>query len=66
MEHEGKKNTANGEFAVNEIINPLQLLEEIEPLLKEYFIGDFVIEDNSIKMKFENGQTFILKIGEVL
>ena len=61
-----KKNTANKMCAVNETINPLQLLQEIEPLLKEYFIGDFIIENNTIKMSFKNGQTFNLKICEVV
>lgn len=65
MEKRNKKNTAN-DFAVNEVITPLQLLQELEPLLKEYFIGDFSIENNALNLKFKNGQTFILKIGEVV
>ena len=65
MEKQGKKNTAN-DFAVNEHITPLQLLQEIEPLLKEYFIGEFEVKSNALNMKFKNGQTFILKIGEVV
>ena len=66
MENQGKKNTANDLFAANERITPLQLLQEIEPLLKEYFIGEFEIENNVLNMKFQNGQTFKLKIGEVV
>ena len=61
-----KKNTANDLFAVNEHITPLQLLQEIEPLLKEYFIGEFEIENNALNMKFKNGQSFKLKICEVI
>ena len=64
MEKQNKKNTAN-DFAVNEHITPLQLLQEIEPLLKEYFIGEFEVKNNSLNMKFKNGQTFKLTIGEV-
>lgn len=65
MEKQDKKNTAN-DYAVNEHITPLQLLQEIEPLLKEYFIGDFEIKNNALNMKFKNGQTFVLKICEVI
>ena len=66
MEKQGKKNTANDFFAVNEHITPLQLLQEIAPLLEEYFIGEFEIENNALSMKFQNGQLFKLKIGEVV
>ena len=66
MENQGKKNTANDSFAVNEVMTPLQLLQEIEPLLEEYFIGDFEIKNNALNMKFKNGQTFKLTIGEVI
>ena len=66
MEKQSKKNTANALFAVNEIITPIQLLQEIEPLLKEYFIGDFEIKDNSLNLKFKNGQIFKLKIAEII
>ena len=67
MNNDGKKNTAYDKDAVNEEnITPLQLLQEIQPLLKEYFIGDFEIEDNALNMTFKNGQTFKLKICEVV
>lgn len=66
MEKQDKKNTANDLFAVNEIITPLQLLQEIEPLLKEYFIGDFEIKNNALDFEFKNGQKFKLKICEVI
>ena len=67
MSNKSKKNTANGLFAVNEkIITPIQLLQEIEPLLKEYFVGDLEIENNALKLNFKNGQIFKLKICEVV
>ena len=67
MSNKSKKNTANDLFAVKEKnISPIQLLQEIEPLLKEYFIGEFEIENNALSMKFKNGQTFKLKICEVV
>ena len=61
MDKQKEKDTA-----VNYIINPLQLLREIKPLLEEYFIGNFEIENNALNMGFENGQSFRLKIGEVV
>ena len=66
MVKKNKKNTANDLLAVNEIITPIQLLQEIEPLLKEYFIGDFKIVNNAINLNFKNGQTFKLKIAEII
>ena len=67
MEKGSKKNTAYDNDAINEKnITPLQLLQEIEPLLKEYFIGDFEIKDNALNMTFKNGQTFKLNICEVI
>ena len=67
MNNDGKKNTAYDKDAVKEEnITPLQLLQEIQPLLKEYFIGDFEIKDNALNMTFKNGQTFKLKICEVV
>ena len=67
MSNKSKKNTANDLFAVNEKnITPIQLIQEIEPLLKEYFVGDFEIVNNSLKLNFKNGQIFKLKICEVV
>ena len=67
MSKEGKKNTANGVFAENEVnITPIKLLQEIEPLLKEYFIGSFEIKNNALSLNFKNGQYFKLKICEVV
>ena len=67
MEKQDKKNTANDLFAVREKnTTPVQLLQEIEPLLKEYFIGDFEVKENALNMSFLNGQKFKLKICEVI
>ncbi len=41
-----------------EKINAIELLQEIEPLLKEYFIADVHMEGSALQMKFSNGQTF--------
>ena len=49
----------------NETIKPIDLLQEIEPLLKEYFIGGFEIKDEKIILSFKNGQQFRLVIEEV-
>lgn len=67
MEEQGKKNTAADITAENEKnITPLQLLQEIQPLLNEYFIGEFNIVNNAVNMIFKNGQNFKLAIGEVV
>lgn len=66
MTKQSKKNTAEDIYAVKETINSLQLLQEIVPLLKEYFIGDFEVENNALNLNFKNGQTFKLKIAEIV
>ena len=67
MSNKSKKNTANEVFAEKEVnITPVQLLQEIEPLLKEYFIGDFEVKNNALNLSFKNGQYFKLKIFEVV
>ena len=48
-----------------EVIKPIDLLQEIEPLLREYFVGDFQIVDNAIIMRFVNGQKFRLIAEEI-
>lgn len=67
MLNQNEKNTASEFDAVNEKrITPLQLLQEVQPLLKEYFIGGFEICENAIKLSFKNGQNFKMTIGEVV
>lgn len=66
MEKHSKKNTSVGLTEANEkSITKENLLKEILPLLKEYFIGSFKIENGDIKMTFLNGQEFELTVGEV-
>lgn len=63
MDLREEKNTADISAAVNEgEITPLQLMQEIQPLLNEYFIGDFEIKNNVLRLIFKNGQNFNLQI----
>lgn len=41
------------------------LLAEIEPLLRDYFIGEIVLNDSGILYRLPNGQRFLLKAEEV-
>ena len=67
MINHGKKYTESNLSAKNEeCITPIQLLQEIEPLLQEYFIGNFTLKNNALNMRFENGQFFRLVIGEAV
>ena len=67
MTKKGKKNTAPYFDAESEsTINPLQLLQEIEPLLQEFFIGDFEIVNRGLVMRFKNGQSFVVKVCEIV
>lgn len=63
--HSQKKTSAYTDEVKEEIIKPFGLLQEIEPLLKEYFIGTFEFENDKIKMVFENGQKFYLSATEI-
>ncbi len=45
-------------------ISAEDLIREIEPLIKDYFVGDFKITKEGLELKFLNGQTFILTISE--
>ncbi len=67
MDKENEKDTMVTFSALCEKnITPLQLLQEIQPLLKEYFIGNFKIENSAITMRFFNGNKFRLTVGEVV
>ena len=60
-----QKNTAE-QFAVSEgAISAKDLLEEVEPLLREYFIGEFELTAKAINLNFKNGQKFRLTIEEL-
>ena len=66
MELQNKKNTADDFAAEEGTITPLQLLQEIEPLLKEYFIGSFEIKNAALNLHFKNGQNFKLTVCETI
>lgn len=38
----------------------------MQPLLNEYFIGDFEIKNNVLCMIFKNGQNFNLQIQKIV
>ena len=62
-----KKNTPSYIEAAKKVkIAPIQLLHEIQFLLEENFIGEFAVKNNALDMVFINGQTFRLKICEVV
>ncbi len=71
MEQKNERNK-NKKLAVSfaaineETILPTDLLQEILPLLQEYFVGNFKIEGNAISIKFLNGQKFRLTVGELV
>lgn len=46
-------------------VEPTQLLCEIEPLIEDYFIGNFEIVGQTMRIDLLNGQRFVLKIEEV-
>ena len=65
MAKQDKKNTAVDLTAANEkSITKENLLKEILPLMKEYFIGKFKIENGVIKMSFMDGKKFVLTVHE--
>lgn len=41
------------------------LLQEIEPLLREYFISDIELSEEKIVMSFQNGQKFAITAKEI-
>ena len=41
------------------------LLQEIEPLLNEYFIGEVIREENALKVNLLNGQKFSIIAEEI-
>ena len=45
-----------------EFINPTQLLEEIEIVLKDFLNAKLFLEETAIKLRFENGQDFLLRL----
>lgn len=61
-----KENIADKSAIEEKNFTACDLLQEIIPLIKDYFIGSFEIESNSISMQFLNGQKFRLTAGEVV
>ncbi|MGN0803890.1 MAG: hypothetical protein ACI4MS_00720 [Candidatus Coproplasma sp.] len=45
-------------------IEPYALLQELQPLLSDYFAGEFTVCEEGLIMSFPNGQKFILKAEE--
>ncbi|MGN0812592.1 MAG: hypothetical protein ACI4MQ_03680 [Candidatus Coproplasma sp.] len=41
-----------------------QLLQEIEPLVKEYFICNVALTEEGLQLNFSNGQSFVLIVKE--
>lgn len=41
-------------------ITPAQIIAEIAPLIKEYFVAKYEIAENSIVMHFLNGESITL------
>jgi len=42
-----------------------RLLQEIAPLLEEYFIGTVETEEQSVTISFPNGQKYVLQAREL-
>ncbi len=47
------------------ITDERQLLTEIEPILKDFFVADFNVTADGLIMKLGNGQKFKLSITEI-
>ena len=45
-------------------ILPEDLIAELAPLVREFFVADFSSDKNTIKLSFFNGQTFNVHITE--
>ena len=41
------------------------LLFDLKVLLREYYAATFTVEEDALKLRFNNGQKFILSIKEV-
>ena len=53
------------EAKVEGSFSTVSFLEEIKPLLNEYFFGKFVLINGNLYANFPNGQTFKIAINEV-
>lgn len=50
----------------NEKIEGEQLLQEIEPLIKDYFVCNVELTQEGLRLDFGNGQSFVLLIKETV
>lgn len=53
------------EAKTEERFSAYSFLEEIAPLLREYFFGEFVLESRHLSANFPNGQKFEIYISSV-
>lgn len=65
MEKKITLSSCKKELEVEGKIDCQSLLQEVEPLIKDYFIGDFKLTEEGLLLKFLNGQTFLLTISEI-
>ncbi|MGN1373275.1 MAG: hypothetical protein ACI4VK_04430 [Candidatus Coproplasma sp.] len=42
-----------------------QLLQEIEPLIKDYFVCNVEPTQEGLRLNFANGQSFVIQIKEI-
>lgn len=61
MKHETKHIDDERALAKNEPpIQAKDLLQEILPLMQDYFVGDITLEANGILYRLPNGQNFLI------
>lgn len=52
------------QLANEQRIKSKQLLQEIEPLIKDYFVCNVALTEEGLQLDFCNGQSFVLSIKE--
>lgn len=53
------------ELGFNYKVDLKSVLLDIKALMREYYTATFTVEEDALKLQFNNGQTFILKAEEV-
>ena len=66
MKSRHKKNAAEIAAQNETHITPVDLLQEIEPLLREFLIGKFFLTENAIIIRLKNGQNFSLTVRKAI
>ena len=66
MKSQHKKNAAEIAAQNETPITPVDLLQEIEPLLREFLIGKFFLTENAIIIRLKNGQNFSLTVRKAI